>query len=48
MSTDHSCELVKLWLEIGSPEVDVGSFISHLITGRDERKINTREESAQN
>lgn len=32
--TDHSCELVELWLEVWSPEVDVCSFISHLVTGR--------------
>lgn len=32
--TDHSSELVKFWFKVGSPEVDISSFISHLITGR--------------
>lgn len=39
--TDHSSELVKFWLEVGSPEVDISSFVSHLITeGRQNTKQN--------
>lgn len=30
--THHSSELVKLWLEVRSLEVDIGSFVTHLVT----------------
>lgn len=40
--THHSSELVKLWFEIWSPEVDISSFVSHLITVKRQNKTKLR------
>lgn len=34
--THHCCELVELGPQVGTPEVDVGGFIPHLVTVRTE------------
>lgn len=39
INTNHSNELVEFWLEVRSPEVNVGSFVTHLVTaGRKRQK----------
>lgn len=47
--THHSSELVELWLEVWSPEVNISSFVSHLITeGRIQQGYNEKQQQAHN
>lgn len=45
--TNHSSELVKLWLEVWSPEVNISSFVSHLITAERQNSTKLKIKSAE-